>query len=174
MRATRATSCVLGFLLVLGACSSESKEKVSTYHLGERVTVGHLIYTVFDTQWLTHVGDDPANQRVPQNRFFLVRASIVNGGAREVVAPNPTLEDDKGNSYPELNNGEGIPQWAGYLRQLRPAETIQGNLVFDVPPAHYKLRVLDEDGNRAALVDIPLSFGTDLPEVPLPGSEKKQ
>ena len=172
MRATPANFCALALLAILAACGGE-KEQVRTYRMGERVTVGHLVYNVFETQWLTHVGQDPANQRVPQNRFFLVRISVVNGGASDVIAPNLTVEDDKGNSYPELNNGEGIPQWIGYLRQIKPANSVQGNIVFDVPPGNYKLRVLDEDSNRAALIDIPLSFGAEAPDVPLPGSEKQ-
>ena len=139
------------------------------YRMGERVPVGHLVYNVFETQSLTHLGMD-ADQRVPQNRFLLVRISIVNGGASEMIAPNLTLEDDKGNSFPELSNGEGVPQWIGYLRQIKPADVAQGNLVFDAPPGAYKLRVLDESGEKAALVDIPLSFGSEAPEVPVPGS----
>jgi hypothetical protein len=127
---------------------------------------------VFETQWLTQLGDQ-ANPRVPQSRFFLVRTSIVNGGGSDVVSPNLTVEDDHGHVYPELSNGDGVPQWIGYLRQIKPADSAQGNLVFDAPPAHYKLRVLDEDGNRAALIDIPLSFNAETPEPPTPGALEK-
>ena len=148
------------------------KSPARTYAMGEKVLVGHLNYTVFETQWLPQLGDQAA-PRVPQNRFFLVRASIVNSGASDVVAPNLTIEDDSGHVYREVSNGDGVPQWIGYLRQIKPADSAQGNLVFDAPPAHYKLRVLDEDGEHSSLIDIPLTFNAETPGLPTPGEIKK-
>ena len=52
----------------------------------------------------------------------------------------------------------------GCLRNVTPADFLQGNVVFDPPPPHYKLRVSD-DQNHAALVDIPLTFGAETPEI---------
>jgi len=40
--------------------------------------------------------------------------------------------------------------------------------VFDAPPAHYKLRVTDENEENPAYVDIPLSFGAEIPPAELP------
>jgi hypothetical protein len=157
----------------LSGCSSEPKVRTHNYAMGETAQLGHWIYTVFETQWMPQLGD-PGSPRVPQHRFFLVRLNIVNGGSSEMMSPNLTLEDDKGNSYAELNSGDGVPQWIGYLRSVKPADSMQGNAVFDVPPAHYKLRVSDEDGTRVGLIDIPLSFNAETPEVPIPGQEKKR
>lgn len=159
-----------GIALFFSGCGQE-KFPVRTYPMGEKVAIGHLTYTVFETQWLTQIGDQ-ATPRVPQNRFFLVRASIVNSGASDIVTPNLAVEDDQGHAYPELSNGDGVPQWIGYIRQIKPADSAQGNLVFDAPPGHYKLRVLDEDSNRAALIDIPLSFNSETPQMPTPGESK--
>jgi len=145
---------------------------VRTYPMGDRVILGHLIYTVFESQWLTQIGDGET-ARIPQNRFFLVRLSVTNSGGEPVVAPNLTVQDDNGSSAPELSNGEGVPQWIGYLRQIDPADSAQGNLVFDVPPKHYRLRITDEDGQRPALIDIPLSFSSESPEIPNPNEQKK-
>ncbi len=142
---------------------------VRTYPMGDRVTLGHLVYTVFETQWLTQIGEGPS-ARVPQQRFFLVRMSITNSGAEEVLAPNLMLIDDSGQSHAELSNGEGVPKWIGYLRPIKPAESAQGDLLFDVPPKHYKLRISDEGEQILAMVDIPLSFGEETPEVPVPGA----
>jgi hypothetical protein len=111
---------------------------------------------------------------MPQNRFFLVRVSAANSGGNDVIVPTVSVVDDKGTSYQELDNGDGIPQWIGSIRSVHPAEAAAGNLVFDCPPGHYKLRVTDEDGERAALIDIPLSFTNETPEVPVPNSEKKK
>lgn len=160
-----------GVALTLSGCGGQNFP-VRTYGMGEKVMLGHLSYTVFETQWLPQLGDQSA-PRVPQNRFFLVRASIVNGGSSDVVAPNVAVEDDSGHVYQELSNGDGVPQWIGYLRQIKPADSAQGNLVFDAPPAHYKLRVMDEDSNHSALIDIPLTFNAETPGLPTPGEIKK-
>ena len=164
---------VVSAVLVLGACSRGGSTSIRSYALGEKAKVGNLIYTVYETQWVPQFGEGPTG-RIPQHRFFLVRMATVNSGNAEVIVPNVTIEDDNGNSFPELKDGEGVPQWIGYLRQVKPAESSQGNLVFDAPPAHYKLRVTDEDEQTAAFVDIPLSFGSELPtpEVPMTGTKK--
>ena len=161
--------------LLLNACSRHESASVRSYSLGEKAPVGHIIYTVFETQWAPQLGEPPA-ARIPEHRFFLVRMTAVNSGSAEVIVPNVTVENDQGNSYPELQNGDGVPQWIGYLRTVKPAESAQGNLVFDAPPAHYKLRVTDENEENPAYVDIPLSFGAEIPpaELPAPGPEKKR
>ena len=146
---------------------------VRSYSLGEKAPVGHIIYTVFETQWAPQLGDGPT-PRVPEHRFFLVRMTAGNSGGDDVTVPNVTIEDDKGNSYPELRDGEGVPQWIGYLRRVNPAESAQGNLLFDAPPAHYKLRVTDENEENAAYIDIPLSFGAEVPSADVPAPPAKQ
>jgi len=159
--------------LFLNACSSRSTG-VRTYSLGEKAVLGHIIYTVYETQWVPQFGDGPT-ARVPEHRFFLVRMSAVNSSSADLIVPNVVVEDDKGNSYPELRDGDGVPDWIGYLRQVRPAESTRGNLLFDAPPAHYKLRVTDENEENSAYFDIPLSFASEVPsEVPLPPGTKKQ
>jgi len=162
----------LGFSALLVSCSSNRPEPVRTFPMGDRVALGHLIYTVFEGQWLTQIGDGTA-ARIPQQRFFLLRMSITNSGAEEVLAPNLTLVDDTGQSYEELKNGEGVPKWIGYLRPVKPAESAQGDLLFDVAPKHYKLRITDESEKMVAMVDIPLSFGEETPEVPVPGAGQR-
>jgi hypothetical protein len=52
--------------LLLAGCSS-SRVAPRTVSLGERVELGHIIYTVFDTQWLTHLGEG-VDAKIPQNR----------------------------------------------------------------------------------------------------------
>ena len=158
--------------LLLNACSSRSPG-VRSYSLGEKAQLGHIIYTVYETQWVPQFGDGPT-ARIPQHRFFLVRMAAVNSGSGDLIVPNVTIEDDKNNSFPELRDGDGVPSWIGYLRQVKPAESARGNLLFDAPPAHYKLRITDENEENAAYFDIPLSFGTEVPaEVPIQ-IEKKQ
>ena len=156
---------------LLSACSPNRSPQVRTYSLGEKAELGHIIYTVYETQWAPQFGAGPT-ARVPQHRFFLVRTAAVNSSAVDLIVPNVTIEDDKGNSYPELRDGDGAPTWIGYLRRVKPAESVRGNLLFDAPPAHYKLRITDENEENAAYFDIPLSFGaeampSEMPAIPV-------
>ena len=139
--------------------------------MGDRVSLGHIVYTVFETQWLTHIGEG-ANDRVPQHRFFLVRLSAVNSLGSDIIVPNFSIEDDNGNTFPELSSGEGVPQYIGYLRSVKPAESQQGNALFDAPPRHYKFRIADETGEKVAYVDIPLNFVSETPEIPVAGGKE--
>jgi len=160
--------------LSLPACSpGEKSYPVHTYNLGERVELGHIVYTAFETQWLTQIGEAPS-QRIPQNRFFLIRISATNSLGSEILVPNVSVEDDNGQTYSELSDGEGVPQWIGFLRNVKPAESAQGNVVFDAPPRHYKLKLSDETGERTAYIDIPLSFGAETPDITSPVSAGKQ
>jgi hypothetical protein len=49
----------------------------------------------------------------------------------------------------------------GLARRIKPADTLTGNIAFDVPARHYKLEVTDELEEKKALIDIPLSFSED-------------
>lgn len=172
-RAIFLLAAVIAALILPGCSLGEKSYPVRTYNLGERVYLGHIVYSAFETQWLTHIGEVP-DQRIPQNRFFLVRMSAANSLGTEIIVPNASVVDDNGNSYSELSDGEGVPQWIGFLRNVKPAESAQGNLLFDAPPRHYKLKLSDETGERIAYIDIPLSFGAETPEIASPGSAGKQ
>jgi hypothetical protein len=152
----------------LVACSPKEEEPaLRTYPMGERVLMGHLIYTVFERQWMPQIGTG-LDARVPQNRFYLLRISVLNSGGADAIVPTISLVDDAGATFPEIENGEGVADFIGSLRQVAPAGIAQGNLIFDVLPKHYKLKVSDEDGKQAALVDLPLTFDPDAPDVTTP------
>jgi hypothetical protein len=157
---------------LLNACSPNRSAQVRTYSLGEKAELGHIIYTVYETQWAPQFGEGPT-ARVPQHRFFLVRMAAVNSSAVDLIVPNVTIEDDKGNSYPELRDGDSAPAWIGYLRRVKPAESARGNLLFDAPPAHYRLRLTDENEENSAYFDIPLSFGAEAMPSEVPAAPVK-
>lgn len=142
-----------------------------TANLGDRIEVGHIIYTVFDTQWLTQIGQG-VDAKIPQNRYFLIRLSAANSSSSPVMIPAATIEDDDGKTYNEISYDVGAPNWLGMLREVKTAEAAQGNIAFDVPPRHYKLRISDENEQNPVLVDIPLSLGSEF-MTPLPGGDKK-
>lgn len=158
-------------MVALAACTQKPKP-ARTFPLGEKITLGHLVYSAYETQWLPQIGAGP-NARIPQSRFFLVRISITNSSGDSITSPNLSIVDDNGNSYEELSDGTGVPKWIGYIRQINESDTLQGNLVFDAPPRHYKLRVADEDVQRTALIDLPLEFTPETPDF-LPKSEEKK
>jgi hypothetical protein len=159
------TVLVCALLMVIG-CSTPAKTEARTYAMGDKAEVGPLIYTVFDTQWMPALksGD---KDRVPANRFFLVRLSVLNGGGGDTTVPPASLVDDSGQTYPELSDGEGVPEWLGYLRKIKPVDTERGNVAFDVAPKHYKLRISDDSEQHVAFVDLPLNF-TGAAGVPPP------
>jgi hypothetical protein len=134
----------LGALLFLNSCGESKDRTVKIYDMGTRVEVGHLIYTVFETEWLSQIGaGDTA--RVPKNRFFMVRLTAVNSGSEELDVPNVSLVDDHGDMVDELPDGDQVPQWIGFVRKAKPADSISGNVVFDAAPKHYRLRLTDEN-----------------------------
>ena len=52
-----------------------------------------------------------------------------------------SVTDTGGVEHREVDNGEGLDGWLGLLRNITPAETMQGTLLFDVPLASYKIRL---------------------------------
>ncbi len=137
--------------IVLSACGDGEKPfPVRTYNLGEKFELGRITYQVFETQWLTHIGDG-ADARVPQHRFFLVRLSATNTSGAELIVPTMSVQDDSTNTFNEVSDGSGVPQWAGYLRSVKPADSVMGNVLFDAPPRHYKLRIDRRDGRTCRM-----------------------
>jgi len=154
-------------LLLLTSCSGFRDTSVKVFDMGTRVETGHLAYTVFETEWLPQIGSGDT-ARVPKTRFFLIRLSAQNVGSEDLDVPNVTLVDDKGGTVDELQDGDQVPQWIGFVRKVKASDSISGNLIFDAEPKHYRLRVTDENGEKPALVDIPLNFNADIPPVALP------
>lgn len=136
--------------------------------MGELVVVGPLRYTVFDTEWKTQIGDGP-DARFPKNRFLIVHLSVTNSGGSPVEIPTMKVETADGITVNEVSDPLALPEWLGILRQLRPADTIQGKVVFDVPLGACRLRVgssVDAMDEKTALVDIPIQYAPAALPVP--------
>jgi hypothetical protein len=162
-------STVLGLSLICfatTACRDNAMPKqapIGTFSMGERAQVGPLIYTVFESKWELSFGEQPT-PRIPTNRFYIINVSAVNTSSTPVSIPTFTLVDDDDKSYQELENGQGVPNWLGFIRRVQPADSTQGPIVFDVPQKRYRLRIADE-AEDFAYVTIPLSLGDSLPAV---------
>jgi uncharacterized protein DUF4352 len=156
--------------LLLTGCSKQNSVQIN-FQMGDRITAGPVAYNVIQTVWRTQLGDI-FKTRVPENRFLMITLSATNGGGREISVPLLTLEGDNGKEYHELENGDGISNWFGLIRTISPAETRQGNIVFDVPLTSYRLRLTDggEPGTEKFVwVDIPLRIDTDT-SIEIPGA----
>jgi hypothetical protein len=155
-------ACVAG----LTSCSRK-EAAMRTEKLGTPTAVGPLTYTAIESEWRDDLQGNNG-QRLPKNRFLIVHLSIANGSNRESAAPLLQLVDAKGNSFAEATEGDGVPEWLGYLRLLQPRETRSGRILFDVPPGAYKLRVSsggDPETEQAAFIELPLQFGPDTTHV---------
>ena len=147
--------------LLLAGCSSTPKKEAKLYAAGEKAAVGPLTYSVVDTLFAPALGEDPASQRTPQNRFVIVQVSVSNSGTTEASIPLMTLIDDNGQQYSELADGTGVPRWLGVIRKVGIAQTEAGNIVFDAPAKHYRLRLTEELDDEVS-IDIPLSYIHEL------------
>jgi hypothetical protein len=144
-------------VLLLAACSSTPKKEAKVFAAGEKANVGQLVYSVVDTQFAPSLGDDPATARTPQNRFVIIQVSVSNAGNAEANIPAMTLVDDSGQQFPELVDGTGVQRWMGVVRKVGVAQTESGEILFDAPAKHYKLRLTDETDEEVS-IDIPLSY----------------
>jgi hypothetical protein len=143
--------------------------------MGERVAIGPLTYNVVESSWTSQLGSE-FKLRVPEQRFLTISVSVTNGGGHDVSIPLFSLADSDGHTYQESDNGEGVDHWFGILRNVAPAQTQQGRILFDVPLASYKLRLSDggpTGSEKYAWVKIPLRMDTDNGiQVPVPGQTK--
>jgi hypothetical protein len=131
--------------------------------MGEKITLGPLTYTVIDSSWHNQLGD-AFNVRPAQQRFLILSLAITNGGGSDVSVPLLTLQNSDGRDFLESDNGEGVENWLGLLRNISPAQTQEGKIVFDVPLTAYKLRLTDGGGpgaERYGWVNIPLRLDVD-------------
>jgi hypothetical protein len=161
---TTAAGAALVFLLAAG-CSQRSGQVAPAIHqMGERVRVGPLVYNVLEVEWLSQL--DSEQPQTSDHRFAVISLTISNAGNREVRLPMLHVEDEKGQAAMELVEVHGVEEWLGILRSIRPAETIQGKIVFGLKPQNYRLRVTDGDEphrEKTAMVAIPLRFNSPVP-----------
>jgi hypothetical protein len=160
---------LLAAMLAGSSCKHGSTGGARVFRTGEQVQIGQLIFTVLDAEWKAQI-DDPTAAKYPTHRFLVVRLTVTNGGATETTIPHLNLQDAKGKAYPEFAEAGGVPEWLGVLRRIRPVETQQGRVVFDVPVSAYQLRVTDDIEHaeeRYALVEIPLRLESEAPAAPI-------
>ena len=164
----RLLPATLAIGLILAGCSGQGGKQTKLYHMGEPADAGSLVYTVMEAEWHSQL----AEARMPQHAFLLLRVSVTNSGASDALVPPMQITAPEGATYPELTSGEGVPEWLGILRKLKPAETVHGRVLFDLPRGDYQLRVADDvpdsDQMPVAVIDVPLRYESQSGSLPAP------
>lgn len=155
---TAVLALALTVFAALSGCSRSTERQTKMYQVGEKASVDQLTYNVIDTQILPRLEDDAAAPRIPENRFYVVQVAVFNAGSNEASIPPMALVDDTGKEYNELPDGSGLPRWLGVIRKVGPGQTEQGEVLFDAPAKHFRLRLTEDTEPTAVLVDIPLNF----------------
>jgi hypothetical protein len=162
-------------LLGLTGCTSNSvstkSDEIHVVPAGEKASAGHLTYNVVDSQIFAQLGDE-ASPRVPHDRFLQVQITVTNSSNVDNPIPSVELVSDSGKTYGELTDGTGVSNWLGIVRHVGPGQTEHGQIVFDAPAAHYRLRFSDESNNTEILADLPLSYAHEkVDDVVIPATE---
>jgi len=150
-------------------CQHRDAAKLKVEAMGTSVAVGKLTYTVVESEWRDILDKGNGEQRMPQHKFLMINLTVANNGSGENAAPLLQLIDSKGETHAEVSEGDGVPEWLGYLRLLQPRESRSGRVLFDIPQGPCQLRVSsggDPESEEARLVDIPLQVIPELPHSP--------
>ena len=162
---------VVGLSGCSGGSSASQKEAIRTVAAGDKAMAGHLSYNVIDSQILTQLGED-ASPRIPRERFLLLQLAVTNSSNVDNPIPAIELVSDSGQTYSELTDGTGVTNWFGLTRHVGPGQTERGEVAFDAPAAHYKVRFTDETTNTEVMSDLPLSYAHEkVNDVAIPTTE---
>jgi hypothetical protein len=167
LKSTNVAMLAAACALALSGCQkSAAPERVGA--MGAPLAVGQLTYTAVETEWRDSIETSKV-PRIPKDRFLLVNVSVLNASSEQKAAPLLQVVDAKGGVHPEIDDGDGVTDWMGYLRLLQPRESRTGRLLFDVPQGACKLRVSsggDPETEQTALIDLPLQINSEMPRVP--------
>src|SRR5215471_5996049 len=106
----------------LSGCARPAEVHAAEYNMGDTVQVGPLVYHVTGVDWRTELGEFPS-VRMPERRFLLIRLTVTNGGGETLTIPQAEVQNSRGESFQELTDGTGVPEWLGLLRSVKPAAT---------------------------------------------------
>jgi hypothetical protein len=151
------------FLLLSTVACRPAEPPKSEAKMGDPAVAGPLTFTVLETKWQSQLESFPT-PRMPERNFLLIRMSVTNSSGSETNIPFLKLENSSGEIFTELENGSGVDGWLGMIRTIRPAQTEEGWILFDVPTNSYRLRVTDGnvEDERVTYVSIPLTMQTDM------------
>lgn len=151
-------------LLLLQGCNQRANSNLPdkpelVFKMGQRIELGQLVYTVLSARWEDSLPAEPA-PLIPQQSFLVVRISVTNSGGQPLEVPPLRLVAKDGSEFFEAQAGNVVPGWLGAVRRVQPAETLVGEVVFDVPKQSYFLVVPSGEflEEKAAWIELPLEF----------------
>jgi hypothetical protein len=158
LRLIPAAALVLACAFSSSACNkARNASFIGTFHMGEKVQIGPMVYQVLESEWRTELG---SGGRTPRDRYLFLRMSITNDDASNAAVSTMTLEG-AGKTYSEVTEDmDKVDNWLGLLRNIRGSQTEQGWIVFDAPIAAYKLVITHGDvgDEKSAHVEIPVQL----------------
>jgi hypothetical protein len=158
LRLIPAAVLIVTCALSTGACNkARDASFIGTFHMGEKVQIGPMVYQVLESEWRTELG---GGGRTPRDRYLFLRMSITNNGGSTAAVSTMTLEG-AGKTYAEVTEDmDKVDNWLGLLRNVRGSQTEQGWIVFDAPIAAYKLVITHGDigDEKSAHVEIPVQL----------------
>ncbi|MBI3209027.1 MAG: DUF4352 domain-containing protein [Candidatus Solibacter usitatus] len=152
--------CLAALAAAVGCSNKSIKGEPITFKMGEAASVGKLLYTVTETNWIPSLGSG-AKSRMPQHRFLLVKATVTNNGPAAINVPLLALVDPAKKQYRELDEVDELTGWMGLIRTVKPGSSLSGSMVFDVPVGTYKLQLSDAgelENEQLAYVELTLSM----------------
>ena len=145
----RAPALTLLVLLIAGCAVGPRRVA-----LGEDAKVGVFTYRVLAVQWQDQIGRGE-RAAAPDTRFYVVYLTVTNNGAEPLPFPRARLVDAAGREYEESPKARQRGIGLGSLQAMSRGFTINGSLVFDVPPGAYTL-VLSGGNSGEALIPLPM------------------
>lgn len=147
-RLPRASALTLLALLIAGCAAGPRRVA-----LGEDAKVGVFTYRVLAVQWQDRIGRGEG-AAAPDARFYVVYLTVTNNGADPLPFPRARLVDAAGREYEESPKARQRGIGLGSLQAMSPGFTINGSLVFDVPPGAYTL-ILSDGNQGEASISLP-------------------
>ena len=162
-----AATAVLALLSVFSCGETKKESSAKPWQMGEKVPLGPFTYSVIESERKTELTTSKGRLD-PKQRFLVLQLTVSNGSTERKALSFLQIRNDKGEEFPEVQDLEGMPGWMGILRDIPPAGSVTGNIVFDAPLGHYRL-VLNDGGaageERTSLVDLPLLMPPGQDEV---------
>ena len=153
-------TAVLALLSVFSCSETKKESSAKPWQMGEKVPLGPFTYSVIESEWKTELMTSKGRMD-PKQRFLILKLTVGNGAAERKALSFLQIRNDKGEEFSEVQDLEGMAGWMGILRDIPPAGSDTGIIVFDAPLGHYRL-VLNDGGvageERTSLVDLPLNM----------------
>lgn len=111
----------------------EEVKEVKTYHIGEEVPVGDVIYTVHSKEVTTNVGGDFG--KTANGVYLIVDVTVKNNGKKAITVTDSFFKLLKGDIEYETDSSAGIyanTDAKFFLTELNPENSVTGRVVFDV------------------------------------------